>query len=186
MWYRRPAQGFTLIEVVVALLVLAIVVFGVNPQLTSGNPAKLDFAATQVAAAIRYARSEAMRTGEVHAVFVDEVNESVTVELTELSTKPATVKSVLYHPIDKQPYTFRFLNNSTTQEVLVESPTASFLFASVGKQQRLMFTADGVPVFIDTVTNTVHQLVTAKVLLGMKGLGASVNVQPVTGRVTTS
>ena len=186
MWYTRSTQGFTFIEVLVALLVLAIVAFGVNPQLSSANPERLDVAATQIAAAIRYARSEAMRTGEVHSVFVDEVNEEVTVELTELSTKPATVKKVLYHPIYKQPYIFNLPKSSSTREVLVESPTAAFTFASVGKQQRLMFTADGVPVFIDTVTNTMHQLVTGEVLLGMNGLGASVGVQPVTGRVTIS
>jgi prepilin-type N-terminal cleavage/methylation domain-containing protein len=184
MWYRRAAPGFTFIEVLVALLVLAIIVFGVNPQLTSGNPQRLDVAASQIAAAIRFARSEAMRTGDVHAVFVDELNETITVELTELSTKPASVKKVLYHPIDKRPYTFNLSENSATQDVFLDSPATAFLFANVGNQQRLMFTADGVPVFIDTVTNTVNQLVAGEVLLGMKGLGAVVSIQPITGRVT--
>jgi prepilin-type N-terminal cleavage/methylation domain-containing protein len=186
MWYRRAASGFTFIEVLVAFLVLAIVVAGVNPQLSSGNPEKLDVAASQVAAAIRFARSEAMRTGEVHSVFVDEGNEEITVELTELSTKPASAKNVLYHPINKQPYTFNLPGNTSTRDVLVTSPAASFLFATIGKQQRLMFTAQGVPVFIDTTTNTVHQLVNGEVQLGMSGIDVMVTVQPVTGRVTLS
>ncbi len=186
MWYRRAASGLTFIEVLVALLVLAIVAFGVNPQLSSANPEKLDFAASQVAAAVRFARSEAMRTGEVHAIFVDEANEEVTVELTELSTKPASVKKVLYHPINKQPYRFNLSKNTSTQDVLVTSPAASFEFVSIGKQQRLMFTAQGVPVYIDTTANTVHQLVTGEILLGMGEIGALVTVQSVTGRVSVS
>jgi prepilin-type N-terminal cleavage/methylation domain-containing protein len=180
---NRPT-GYTFIEVLVAVMVLGIVMLAATPRLSGADSARLELAASEVAAAVRFARSEAMRTGEVHAIFIDEANEQVTVEKTDLSTKPASTESILYHPIAKQPYDFNITKNVATRDVVVDNAAAPFLFPTAGKQRRLMFDAAGVPVFIDTVVSSTYLLSSAEVKLAQGQLGLGVVVHPFTGRVT--
>lgn len=177
-------SGFTFIEVLVAVMVLGIVLVAATPRLSGADSARLELAASEVAAAVRFARSEAMRTGEVHAIFIDETNERVTVEKTDLSTKPASAESILYHPIAKQPYDFNLTTNAATRDVVIDNAAAPFQFPAAGSQRRLMFDAAGVPVFIDTVVSATYLLSSAEVTLARGELDLGVVVQPFTGRVT--
>lgn len=177
-------SGFTFIEVLVAVMVLGIIVVAATPRLSGADSGRLELAASEVAAAVRFARSEAMRTGEVHAIFVDEANEQVTVEKTDLSSKPASAESILYHPIAKQPFDFNLSKNAATRDVVIDNSTGPFLFPAVGNQQRLMFDAAGVPVFIDTVVSATYLLSSAEVELAQGELDLGVVVHPFTGRVT--
>jgi len=182
--FSGTASGFTFIEVLVAVLVLGILLTGLTPQLSAGNAEKLDLAASEVAAAVRFARSEAMRTGEVHAILVDEASSQITVEKTDLSTKPASAEAVLYHPINKQPYTFNVGKNSVTRDVLIDSDVVAFDYLNYGGRQRLMFDAVGVPVYIDTTSGDTYLLATGEINLEYGELDRDVVVQPYTGRVT--
>ena len=177
-------SGFTFVEVLVAVLVLGILLAGLTPQLSAGSSEKLELAATEVVAAVRFARSEAMRTGEVHAILVDETTDQVTVEKTDLTATPAGVEAVLYHPINKQPYKFNVALDAVTRNVVIDSADAVFDFVTAGKGQRLMFDRAGVPVFIDTTTNTTYLLSDGEIKLEYGDLDRRVIVQPFTGRVT--
>lgn len=177
-------SGFTFIEVLVAVLVLGILLAGLTPQLSAGNAEKLDLAASEVVAAVRFARSEAMRTGEVHAILVDETTSQITVEKTDLTTNPASAETVLYHPINKQPYTFNVARNSVTRNVFVDSSAVAFVYLWYGDRQRLMFDAAGLPVHIDTTTGNTYQLFQGEIALEYGDLERRVVVQPYTGRVT--
>ena len=54
---RRPADGLEGIAAAVAI-----------PDISTTNPNRLDLAAEEIAQAIRFARSESLRTGEIHGV----------------------------------------------------------------------------------------------------------------------
>lgn len=180
----KAGSGYTFVEVLVAIMVLGIIATSMASPLTSANPQKLELAASEVAAAVRFARSEAMRTGAVHSVLVDEVNGSVAVEVTDLVAKPAAAESIAYHPIAKQPYQLALRSNPSTSEVAIDNSDPAFQFAAVGKKQRVMFTGDGLPVYIDTVANTTNLLQDGTIDLVLEELNRAVIVHPFTGRVT--
>jgi prepilin-type N-terminal cleavage/methylation domain-containing protein len=177
-------SGFTFIEVLVAVLVLGILLAGLTPQLSAGNAEKLDLAASEVLAAVRFARSEAMRTGEVHAILVDETTSQITVEKTDLTTNPASAESVLYHPINRQPYTFNVASSAVTRNVSIDSSRIAFVYLFYGSRQRLMFDAAGLPVYIDTASGNTYQLFDGRIKLEYGELERRVVVQPYIGRVS--
>ncbi len=67
----RTRAGFTLIEMVIVVAILAIVAVAAIPTLLGGSDnARLKAAVRELSAAFDLARSEAIRTGEIHIVFV--------------------------------------------------------------------------------------------------------------------
>src|SRR6266568_7172819 len=59
----RSSRGFTLLETLVAALLIGIVALAAVPLLSSQNPTKLDVAAAEVGNALRFAISEVERIG---------------------------------------------------------------------------------------------------------------------------
>ena len=59
----RSSRGFTLLETLVAALLIGIVALAAVPLLSSQNPTKLDVAAAEVGNALRFAFSEVERIG---------------------------------------------------------------------------------------------------------------------------
>jgi prepilin-type N-terminal cleavage/methylation domain-containing protein len=60
---RQSPQGFTLIEVLIAVALIGILGLALIPLLSAQNPTKLDLAAAEVGNALRFAINEAERTG---------------------------------------------------------------------------------------------------------------------------
>ena len=60
----REERGYTLVELVIVVTVLALIAAIAVPSLSSGPKKDLDLAAQEFAAAMRFARSESIRTGE--------------------------------------------------------------------------------------------------------------------------
>lgn len=66
---RRRHGGFTLIEILTVVAIMAIAAGIAVPALRASDLYALDRAATELAQMLRYARSEARRTGITHGVF---------------------------------------------------------------------------------------------------------------------
>ena len=66
---RRSSRGFTLAETLVVVVLIGILALAAVPLLSSQNPTKLDMAAAEVGNALRFAISEAERSGG--CVYVD-------------------------------------------------------------------------------------------------------------------
>ena len=177
-------KGVTLTELLVVLIILGLLAAVAAPGLRSADPAKLDFAATQVAEAIRYARSEAMRTGQVHGVTIDQTSQQVIARTIDLSTDPVSGLETVHHPVTRQPIDFDFDIERATLGVQITNAQDVFDFAGSGRQQTVLFDVNGVPVWIDAAGPTTFNLTTGRVELSLGNVQRTVAVAPYTGRVT--
>ena len=100
--------GFTLIELVVVISVIAIIAAIAYPALPTDDSRELDAAAADFAAAIRFARSESIRTGEPHGFRFLTNQYRIRVFRTDTSANPWTWIWDVYHPIDKNIYDYTF------------------------------------------------------------------------------
>ena len=100
--------GLTLIELVVVISVIAIIAAIAYPALPTDDSQELDAAAAEFAAAIRFARSESMRTGDPHG-FRFLVNQyRIRVFRADTSGAEWTWIWDVYHPINKNLYDYTF------------------------------------------------------------------------------
>ncbi|MDJ0747862.1 MAG: prepilin-type N-terminal cleavage/methylation domain-containing protein [Woeseiaceae bacterium] len=100
--------GLTLIELVVVICVIAIIAVIAYPALPTDDSRELDTAAAEFAAAIRFARSESIRTGEPHGFRFLTNQYRIRVFRTDTSASPWTWIWDVYHPIDKSLYDYTF------------------------------------------------------------------------------
>ena len=177
-------RGVTLTELLVVVIILGLLAAVAAPGLRSADPAKLDLAATQIAEAIRFARSEAMRTGQVHSVLVKHQTEEVNADKTDLTTQPPSAEYLLHHPISRQLYEFNVSTARTTAGIEITNTQEVFDFSGISRRRRLMFDAQGKPIFIRTSTGETYHLAVGQILLGYGTHQRIVQVDPYTGRVT--
>ncbi len=100
--------GLTLIELVVVISVIAIIAAIAYPALPTDDSQELDVAAAEFAAAIRYARSESIRTGEPHGFRFLTNQYRIRVFSADTSGSPWTWTWDVYHPVTKQLYDYTF------------------------------------------------------------------------------
>ncbi len=108
MYTRNAVQsqsGYTLLELTLIVAILGIVAVAAMPDLVSTRPYKLDLAAEDFAEAVRFARSEAMRTGNPHGFWVLPGQKRIKVYRANLGTNPPTPVYDVYHPVSKRLYT---------------------------------------------------------------------------------
>ena len=91
-------QGFSLLELLLVLTVLGIVAVAAIPSLSSGDHHKLEFAAGEIAAAMRYARSEALRSGKPHGFQLQTTEARIRVIRADTSSNPWTPRYDVEHP----------------------------------------------------------------------------------------
>ena len=177
----RAQRGFTVAELLVVVIILAVVASIALPDLRSSDSGKTELAAAEVAEALRFARSEALRTGDTHGVQVDEATGRFLARRVNLSTVPFSTDVILRHPVSKQPYDFNVGGPGPTAGV---STNVNFKFVGNRRENDLLFTAEGVPVYIDTGAGTVIHLDQGLVSLKLGAQKSTVKVAPLTGRVT--
>jgi type II secretion system protein H len=100
----RDERGYTLVELVIVVTVLAIIAAIAVPASSSSQDKPLDLAAHEFAAAMQFARSEAIRTGEPHGFRQQSAAKRIRVFRLDQATSPATLIYDVYHPVDKQLY----------------------------------------------------------------------------------
>lgn len=176
--------GYTIIELVIVVAILGVIAAVAVPSMSSGTDARLRLAADDVAGAIRYARSEAIRTRDAHGVTISQVTQKVTVEKYDLTTAPISVLFTMTQPVDKRPYDFNVNTRSTTQDVTISNSQDPFNYTGLGRRQSLIFDGYGTPKWIVGSAPTTHLLVEGVVELSLGNRTLSVNIDPITGRVT--
>ena len=97
-------RGYTLVELVLVVIIISALASVVLPTLAPGQSIKLDLAATEIAAAMRFARVEALRLGVARGFRQQSTTKRVRVFSMDTQTTPATLVYDIYHPVDKQLY----------------------------------------------------------------------------------
>ena len=177
-------HGYTLVELVIVVSIIALIAAIAVPNFAPGSDGKLRLAAEEVAAAIRYARSEALRTGDGHGLTISQSTQKVTVKQYDISSVPISTVGVLTHPVDKQPYDFNVNTGTRTDGVTISNSADIFDYGAAGRRRSLLFDARGTPVWIVGSDPTRHLLEDATVELTYADQQRTVSVAPITGRVT--
>jgi type II secretion system protein H len=135
--------GYTLTELIIVVTILAVVAAIAVPATASNESERLELAAQEIAAAMRFARSEALRTGEPHGFRQQSGAKRIRVFRLDQGTSPATLIYDVYHPVDKQLYDFD-LNLQSLAAADSLSRTAVFR-GTCNQQGNVFFDADGTP-----------------------------------------
>lgn len=180
---RHPA-GYTLVELVITITIIAVIAAIAVPAYSPGADKRLQLAANDVASAIRYARSESLRTGESHGLTISQTTQKVTVNKYDLSTAPISVLYTLTHPVDKQPYDFNVNTRATTKGVTISNAQDVFNFTGLGGRRSVIFDANGTPMWIVGSGPTTYLLSDGNIELSYGNQQSTVSLAPITGRVT--
>ena len=180
----RKQTGLSLIELTAVIAILGITALVVIPNFSSTDPYKLELAAEQVAQAIRFSRSEAMRTGEHHGVTISQVTQDITVKKWDITTYPVSTESISYHPMSKQSFEFDITGFSLAPGVRITNTNDIFLYTGAGRRRSLIFDPQGVPVWIVGSDDSVYLLEEGIVQLSAGQSQLNITVAPITGRVS--
>ncbi len=171
-------QGFSLLEMTIVVLILSIMAAVAIPNLAATDPLKLDIAAKEITAAIRFAKAESIRTKTQYGVNTDATNDQIRVyRLSGL----LPVYDV-YHPINKKLYDIQLKTHPFTAGVDLIS--ASFVFSGgFSSSTNLSFNTDGYPKYSVILLGD-FMLTSGTITLSYAGQQRIVTISPMTGRVT--
>ena len=181
---RFAGRGFSLTEILIVVAILGVIAVVVVPSFHSGDEKKLDLAANEVAQAIRFTRSEAIRTGSIHGIQISQATQRVVAYKANMTADPVGKEFILTHPIDKKPLDFDFDDQSTTLGSRITNSQDPFNYQSLGRRKNLLFDAVGTPVWVVVSGNTTYHLRDGMVQLEYIGQQRVVKIAPITGRVT--
>lgn len=171
------SRGFSLTEMLVVVAIVGLVAAATTTSLSSSDSKQLDAAASEVVSLIRFARNEAIRTGDAHGVDANVATQRIRPYIRGIFGIPFyTVRN----PVDRNIYNLDFDSEPGMSDVVVSS--VLFDFQGVGSQALLGFNIDGVPKYESG--GTVHLLNSAEIRLSLGNDERVINVAPVTGRVT--
>lgn len=173
-------EAFTLLELTLVVAILGIVAGALALQSTSGDTERrLDTATSEVAAALRFARSEALRTGEPHGVRAETAGSRLRVFSLDTTGATPVETFTVRNPVDKKLYDLTFPDAPFMEGVSVQASDFRFGGSAVVRQA-VAFDADGTPVSpLDLAP-----LDSGLVRLSKGTVQREVTVAPVTGRVS--
>ena len=173
------SHGVTLVELLVVVSILGIVALVAIPDFSSSKPQTLDLAAEEFANAMRFARSEALRTGEPHGFKRPSGTKRIKVFRPDTGTSPWTVIFDVYHPLSKQLYTMRLSEHPFAEADSVDSNSTHR--AACNKPNTIYFDSSGIPRCTDPETVLLEQF---DVNLTLGTHTRVVTLHGITGRVT--
>jgi prepilin-type N-terminal cleavage/methylation domain-containing protein len=176
-WKWSAERGYSLAELLFVLVVLAVIAAITTPPAQGRGARRLERAGAEVAAALDFARAEAMRTGVPHGVRA-RGGGRISVFRLDRSVIPPAERYDVRHPVDKSLYDLDLSADLYTQGT---TATGWFLFQRDGTAaQAATFDAHGEPIRGDDA----RPLATGGVLLGNEGYSLAVSVAPLVGRTT--
>ncbi len=171
--------GYTLVELVIVVTIMAIVAAIAYPNMTSGVDRQQDLAAEQFAAAMRFARSESMRTGQPHGFRFLTNDYRIRVFTVDSAGSPWTWTWDVYNPLDKQLYDYTFpADLAGATPPVVHSPVYR---GTCDEPGAIYFDANGTPRCLEP-ENILLDSYRLDIVVG--AAVASVNLDGITGRVT--
>jgi len=173
-------SGFTLIEILLVVAVLGIMALAVIPSVQPYKEQRLDVAASEVAAAIRFARDETLRTGKTHGVNVSATGQRLRVYWLDTSGSPTPVYDVR-NPLDKKLYDLQFGSDPALSGVKV-SAVSFYYRGRVSPVDFVDFDPWSTPKYNDA--GTIRLLNSGEIKLDSGGAERIIRVTPMTGRVT--
>ncbi len=182
----KMQTGLSLLELTITIFILGIVAFVALPNITVTNPAKLDLAANKVAEALRYARSESIRTSKAHGVLIDHddtepTGKDLIVYQADLDSSPFAVDHILRHPVSKQLYDISLSGNTLTPNITITNTSKVFNFDTVGLSNHTHFNAAGRPVYYkDSVP---YRILNGIITVGNGTDERIISLNTITGRV---
>ena len=177
-YYKKHQQGFSLLEMMIVVFILSLIAAVAIPNLSVTETYKLDIAARKIVEATRFARAEAIRTGNVHGITFSNTGDNA--KVYQLISGTPTYN--IYHPVDKKLYTFNLKTDPATTGVEVQSYSIEYEDVS-GNKNLVDFNSYGNPKYFESGSD--HMLsATATITLSYAGQTRVISVSPMTGRVT--
>ena len=99
-------KGATLLEVIIVVTIIAVFAVVALPSFTSSEKYQRESVAQQFADAIRFARTESIRTGQPHGFRFLSAQDRIRIFSADTTINPAGLVWDVYHPIDKQLYDY--------------------------------------------------------------------------------
>lgn len=172
LWEKRPMSaryGFTLIEIIVVVVILAIAAMLAVPMLSTAADMQLRTAGNMIAADMEYARSMAISTQQNYSVVFSSANNSYEVR--------DGVGAVVAHPLkSSSPLSVVFGDDSRLEKVDITSAD----FDGVGNET-ITFDYLGSP-YSGVGVGTA--LTSGTISMTADGFSMTITVEPVTGYVT--
>jgi len=172
-------SGYTLIELIITITIIAVIAAIAVPAFSTAPDKKLHLAAEEFAVAIRFARSESLRTGVPHGFHEQSNNSRIQVFRLDTAVTPAARAYDVYHPLDKSFYDLDLDQESLAAADLITRSTA--YRGTCNETNSVYFDKNGTPWCSDPTT----VLLDSYELTFLSGTAQlTVVLAPVTGRVT--
>jgi prepilin-type N-terminal cleavage/methylation domain-containing protein len=174
------SHGVTLVELLLVIAVLGIAAVVAIPEFfSSRNPHALELAAEEVANAIRFARSEAIRLDSPRGFQQQTSEKRIRVFRAETGTSPWTLSYDVYHPLSKQLYDVALGNHPFAAADTLDS--ISVFQGTCNQAGNIYFDNHGTPWCTDPKTVPLQQL---DITLTLGTISKVVTLDGITGRVT--
>ncbi len=172
-------RGYTLVELSLVVVILAIMAAAVIPSLMSADSGKLHVAAQEIADAIRFARSEAMRQRQPRGFTVIFTSKQVRVFRPNTGAVPWTPVYDIYHPVSKKLYDIEL-----DEQLFAAADSVSGVEeyqSACNEEAYVYFDANGVPRCLDPHAVPLKRY---EVTLVAGSQQRVVSLEPITGQVT--